>query len=159
MSFVSRWHQLPSMSKTTGVAWSTVWARHCRPNYSEAGNWVAWLVLQGCETYHLAELVTIAVELDQFMNLTRRVLCFKPPNFFLQSSTPPPLRKYLWRIHGISLKMDQIQFKMHQKGLLEVLTEPVWSTPLSEQLSEIEVHSFSYFCQLSLSWKRFRRWK
>ena len=43
------------------------------------------LVLQGCETYHLAELVTIAVELDQFINLTRRVLSFKPPNFFAKT--------------------------------------------------------------------------
>ena len=48
------------------------------------------LVLQGCETYHLAELVTIAVELDQFINLTRRVLSFKPPNFIAKYPPPPP---------------------------------------------------------------------
>ena len=80
---------------------------------------IGWrgLVLQGCETYHLAELVSVAVELDQFINLTRRVLCFKPQNFFLQSSEPPPLRKYLWRIHVVSLRMDQIQFKMHKLNL------------------------------------------
>ena len=80
---------------------------------------IGWrgLVLQGCETYHLAELVTIAVELEQFINLTRRVLSLKPPNFIAKYHPPPPhLRKYLWRIYEVSLTVDQMELKMHKKG-------------------------------------------